>query len=79
MYGDLKKTGSDKRYTLNLWFIKLRWIAVAISFILIYLADYHFHYLEKGSFWPLIFIVSFLSLINIIYKILLIKRIFFNF
>ncbi|MCH8325268.1 MAG: hypothetical protein IIB83_01680 [Bacteroidetes bacterium] len=66
----------EQKKRLNLWFIRLRWIAIVISFMLIFIADFYLHYLQEESFWPLIFTVLFLLITNIFYKIFLTKKIF---
>ena len=66
----------EQKNRLNLWFIRLRWIAIVISFMLIFIADSYLHYLQEESFWPLIFTVLFLLITNIFYKIFLTKKIF---
>lgn len=76
MNNNLKDVNSTQKLVLNLWFIRLRWIAITISFALIFIADSYLHFLQKESFWPLIFTVLFLLITNITYKIFLTKKIF---
>lgn len=75
---DLKKINFSEKFYLNQWFIRLRWIAIAISFILIIIAYSILHYLQEVTFWPLLFSVFILIVTNIIYKILLEKKIFLD-
>ncbi len=52
---------------LNLWFIRLRWIACIVSFTLVTLTIKVFHYLEEHTFWPLISLIGLLALTNLVY------------
>lgn len=56
---------------LNLWFIRLRWIACGVALLLIFLTIKVLHYLDEVVFWPLIGLVAVLAISNLIYLQLL--------
>ena len=63
---------------LNLWFIKLRWIASVVSLILVIISVWYLEYLEKESFVPLLWLVSILFFSNIFYLYLLKRKLWQN-
>lgn len=62
-----KEKDLTQDHFFNLWFIKLRWIACTIAFVLVYLAVKIFHYLSDKNFWILLALISILGLSNLLY------------
>ncbi len=58
----------------NLWFIKIRWLACTVSIALVVITIKALGYLEEEVFWPLVISVAFLVASNIIYTLLLRRR-----
>ena len=61
--------------SLNMWFIRLRWIASAVAFVLVVLTVKVFHYLEDGNLLPLLLLIGLLAGTNIVYLYFLKKEI----
>ncbi|MCZ6702500.1 MAG: hypothetical protein O6940_05600 [Ignavibacteria bacterium] len=61
---------------LNLWFIRLRWIAIAVALILVFITIKIFHYLPDGNFWSLLFLIFVLAFTNLVYSYFIKKNIF---
>ncbi|RMG67368.1 MAG: PAS domain-containing protein [Calditrichaeota bacterium] len=56
----------DER-ALNIWFIRLRWIAIAVAILLINTTIFIFHYLSPEAFPPLMVLIGLLILSNLLY------------
>ncbi len=63
---------------LNLWFIRLRWLACIISFLLVFLSVKIFNYLPEDNFWVLVSLIISLTGSNGIYLFFIKKNIFAN-
>jgi signal transduction histidine kinase len=61
-----------------MWFIRMRWLACAVSIMLIVVTIRVLDYLEKRSFWPLVTCVVVLCAANIIYTVLVRRRLFIS-
>ena len=59
---------------LNFWFIRLRWIAAGVAFLLINLTIFVFHYLTPSTFLPLMGLIGLLVLSNLVYTYWVVKR-----
>jgi len=64
-----------RKIKLNYWFIRLRWIACFITFLLVLFSFKVFDFLPDKNFWYLIALVVVLAITNIIYLWLLKKKI----
>ena len=68
----------DKQFTqsleLNLWFIRLRWIACVIAFLLVFFSIKVFKYLPNNNFWILLSIIVLLAFTNKVYILLVQKK-----
>ncbi len=79
MLNKYKYLESENRITLNLWFIKLRWIAIVISFILILLSATVHKFIDKESLVPLLSVNFLLIVSNFVYKTFISKKIFIKY
>ncbi|GBD87357.1 sporulation kinase D [bacterium BMS3Abin03] len=61
---------------LNLWYVRLRWIACFVAFVLVIITVKVFHYLEDGNLLPLLLLVGILAGTNIVYLYFIKKEIF---
>lgn len=66
--------GIKSSLSLDLWFIRLRWIACAVSVILIVITVKVLHYLTNSNFLPLIILTTLLAATNLIYFYLIKKE-----
>lgn len=74
-----REVGSQRQAIyFSTWFIRMRWLTCAISIILIVITVKVLNYLEKEAFWPLIVSVAILGVTNIIYIVLLHRRLFIS-
>ncbi len=55
------------RLDLHSWFIRLRWTACIVAFLLVLLTIQVLHYLDNTTFWPLMALVAALAVSNLIY------------
>ncbi len=62
--------------SLNLWFIRLRWIACFVALVLVVLTVKVFHYLEDGNLLPLLLLIGLLAGTNLVYLYFIKKEIF---
>lgn len=67
-------TSGERVVHFNLWFIKMRWLVCVVSIALIVITIKLLNYLEEELFWPLVISVIFLVVSNIIYTMLLHRR-----
>ena len=58
------------------WFIRLRWTACAVAFLLVVLTIRVVHYLDKTTFWPLMALVAALAASNLVYTWLVRRDLF---
>ncbi|MCB9503174.1 MAG: hypothetical protein H6696_14685 [Deferribacteres bacterium] len=61
---------------LDIWFIRQRWIACLVSFVLIYLVIHVLNWLDRVTFTPLLALVVIMAFSNMIYYLLVKKNIF---
>ncbi len=64
---------------LNLWFIRLRWIAAFVALVLVYLAVYYYHYLIPETFPYLLGLITLLVIANLIYTFFLRTKRFYQY
>ncbi len=64
---------------LNWWFIRLRWIAAAVAFVLAYLNVRHYHYLDEETFPYLLLLIGLLVISNLAYIFFLRRRVFYTY
>lgn len=58
---------------LNLWFIRLRWIASGVALALVFLTIKVLHYMEEEVLWPLVGLIGLLAITNLVYLYLMRK------
>lgn len=58
----------ERSINLNLWLIRLRWIVVVVSLVLVIATVKFFHYLTEENFLPLMILVILLAVTNLIYR-----------
>ncbi len=74
-----REDGSQRQIIhFSTWFIQMRWLACIVSIILIVVTIAVLDYLEKRAFWPLVISVAVLCTTNIIYTVLLRRRLFIS-
>lgn len=56
------------RLDLQSWFIRLRWTACLVAFLLTFFTIQILHYLDDTTFWPLMVLVAALATSNIVYS-----------
>lgn len=73
-----QKEGVSRRQITHFstWFIQMRWLACVVSIMLIVVTITVLDYLEKDALWPLVISVAVLGATNIIYTVLLRRRLF---
>ncbi len=71
-------TSQDSYEQLNLWFIRLRWIAALVALVLVYLAIFYYRYLVSSTFPYLLGLIILLILSNVLYLYFLKRRIFYE-
>ncbi len=63
---------------LNVWFIRLRWIACVVAFLLVIVTIKALHYLNESTFWPLIFLVILLALTNLAFTVMVKRQLYLD-
>jgi len=69
---------SPQVLSLNLWFIRLRWIACVVAIILVVITVKILHYLTDSNFLPLILLIGLLAITNLVYFYFLKREMFIN-
>jgi signal transduction histidine kinase len=57
----------SKSQSLNLWFIRLRWLACGVAAVLVFVTIHVLHYLDNTVFWPLTGLILLLAMSNLYY------------
>lgn len=65
---------TERLLQLNSWFIRMRWLACAVSAVLIVATVYVLEYLEKGTFAPLALLVACLLGANTLFRVCVARR-----
>lgn len=69
------QNNNSSTYLIN-WFIRLRWIACVVAFVLVLLTVKVFHYLQTGTMWPLFALIAVLAMTNLTYSSFIRKKLF---
>lgn len=73
---NLSSAFESKQLELNVWFIRLRWIASGVALLLVIVTIKGLHYLNERTFWPLIIIILLLAFTNVLFTVMVKKGIF---
>lgn len=68
-----RSTVETRIIRFNHWFIAMRWVAIFVASILIYIVVRINHWLPMEVWWPLMAMISLLVVLNICYQVLLKK------
>ncbi|RMI08679.1 MAG: PAS domain-containing protein [Calditrichaeota bacterium] len=68
----------DQVLDLNLWFIRLRWVACGVALVLVVLTIKVLHLLTEVTFWPLLGLIGLLAISNLVYTLFVKRRRFIS-